>query len=55
MNRVGVIVVKDKNIVIAATGDGRNFTSLIGIIFEDILGWNQHGADVVSAGFYRRR
>ena len=55
MNRVGVIVVKDENTVIAVTGYGRKFTSLIGIKFEDILGWNQNGADVIAVGFYRRR
>ena len=42
MNGVGVVVVKDKNIIVASTGRNRKAAGLIGIRFDDLGFFKQH-------------
>ena len=47
---VGVLVVKDKQVVVATEGGNRELTCLIGIALEEWrLGEQQHDTDVVTA------
>ena len=42
MDRVGVVVIEDEDVMVTPTGDCRKFTSLVGIRLDDVFGWNKH-------------
>ena len=42
MDRVGVVVVEHKDVMITPTRDCREFASLVGIRLDDVFGWNKH-------------
>ena len=48
MNGVGVIVVKNKNRMIAATRRNRKSTSLIGVRFHDMIFFEKHGKNMMT-------
>ena len=50
VDRVGVLVVQNKNVQVSATGRNRKVASLIRIGFEDFLVREQHAAKVVRFG-----
>lgn len=43
MNSVGVVVIKNNYMMIAATRRNRKFTSLIGVRFHDMIFFKKHG------------
>jgi hypothetical protein len=54
VNVVGVLVVKDKEVVVATGRENRELTGLIGIALEEWLVVEKHDADVVTASVENR-
>jgi hypothetical protein len=50
VNRVRVLMIKDKEVVVAATGRDRKKTGLIGVGPEDGLFWDEHGTNLMGSG-----
>jgi hypothetical protein len=51
MNRVGIMVVKEEEIVDTLAGDDRELASLIGVGFDEIACGDQHRASMMAAQF----
>jgi hypothetical protein len=54
MDGVSVLMVEDKDVVIAATEGSRKFASLIGIIFDEFFTGKEHSAELMGARGKRR-
>jgi hypothetical protein len=54
MNRVSIMMIENKKVVIAATGGDRKAARLIRLIFEKLLFAEEHGTKLMTFGFKRR-